>query len=1106
MDHRPSPLLVLTLCGLAAPHTFAQPAETPSKPAAAAPASPSGEPAAPAKVKPDVFKPLTARNLGPAIMSGRITDIAVNPARAREWYIAVASGGVWKTTDAGVTFSPIFDSYGSFSIGCVTLDPTNPSTVWVGTGENNSQRSVSWGDGVYVSRDAGRSFTNVGLKDSNHIGMIKVHPSEPNTVYVAAMGPLWSDGGDRGLYRTTDGGKTWEKILSVSEHTGISEVHLDPRDPSTMYAVAYQRRRHVWTLINGGRESAVYKSTDAGATWRKLEAGLPGGDKGRIGVCVSPANPDTLYAIVEAAEGAGGVYRSRDRGESWEKRSGYMATSPQYYHELIADPRNAERFYAVDTFMSYSDDGGATMKRLSIPDVHVDSHAIWIDPADTDHLIQGNDGGLYETFDRGHWRHFENLPVMQFYRVGLDNSWPFYSVYGGTQDNSTIGGPSRTTDRVGVTNEDWYVCVGGDGFEAAVDPEDPNIVYCESQDGELTRFDRRSGEGTNIRPRERSGDKPYVFNWDTPFVISPHNRNRLYMAGNFLFRSDDRGESWTRISEDLTRGIDRNQLKVMGEIQRPEVPGRHMSTSIFGNAVALSESPMAEGLIYVGTDDGLVHTTEDGGKTWRKAEGFPAVPDMTYVSDLETSRHKADRVFASFENHKMGDYKPYLLRSDDRGRTWKSITGNLPERGPVYTVAEDHVNPNLLFCGTEYGAYFTNDGGETWTKVGGMPTIAVRDVEIQRRDDDVAFASFGRGFYLLHDYSPMRLADAAMLERPAYVFPVKPALSYVPRTRLGNGSGRGWAGTDFYSAPNPPFGAVFTLHLKEDLKSLAEKRKEAQKKEDWKFPTLDESRAEDLEPAPRVVLTITDAEGKVVRRLEGPKSAGLHRVTWDLRLAETDPVSGDGDPDRAPWDEDHGGVAAPPGKYILRVSKLENGVTTELGEPTPFEVQDLAQGTLSAKGAARTEKFEFEMKVAELGRVVGGTSNYLSEQEERLGHLGAAIRSTPGLGAAEVKEQEDLRQKLLAIKRMYYGDSTAARRVEATSPSIPGRLGVAAESKSGTAPPTGTQRQQYEIARAELEKAQTEIRALETAIRALEDKVEKAGGPSTPGRLPELKK
>jgi photosystem II stability/assembly factor-like uncharacterized protein len=1088
--------------------TASQPAEAtkadPAKPEAAK-AETAAAKAEPAKIKPDLFQSLSVRNLGPAIMSGRVSDIAVNPAKHSEWYVAVASGGLWKTTNGGATFSPIFDGYGSFAIGCVTIDPSNDNTIWVGSGENNSQRSVSWGDGVYVSRDAGKSFTNVGLKDSNHIGMIKVHPSDPDTVYVAAMGPLWSDGGDRGLYRTIDGGKTWERILNVSDQTGISEIHIDPRDPDTMYATAYQRRRHVWTLINGGPESTIYKTTDGGATWKKAGSGLPGADKGRIGMCIS-ADPDTLYAIVEASEGSGGIFRSKDRGESWEKRSGYIATSPQYYHELVADPKNPDRFYSLDTFMHFTNDGGATMQRVSIPDVHVDSHALWINPNNTDHLIQGNDGGVYESFDRTNWRFFENLPIMQFYRVGIDNSWPFYYVYGGTQDNNTIGGPSRTTDRAGVTNSDWFNCVGGDGFEVVIHPEDPNLVFCEWQDGGLTRYDRKSGEGTDIRPREQPGDKPYVFNWDTPLVTSPHNKDRLYYAGNFLFRSDDKGDSWTRVSEDLTRGLDRNQLKVMGVIQKPEAPSKNLSTSIFGNAVSLTESPMVEGLIYVGTDDGLVQITEDGGKAWRKVDLFPGIPDMAYVSDLEGSRHGKDTVFASFENHKMGDYKPYILRSEDRGRTWKSIVGNLPERGPVYTVAEDHVNPKLLFAGTEFGAYFTIDGGENWSKIGGLPTIEIRDIEIQRRDDDLALASFGRGFYLLHDYSPMRTTDAAVFDRPAYFFPIKPALSYVQRARLGNGSGRGWSGSTFYNVPNPAYGATFTLHIKDGLKTLAETRKEAQKKEGWTYPTLEQSRAEDKEPAPRHVLTIKDATGKVVRRLEAPKSAGMHRLTWDLRYASMDPVSLGGGRALDPWESERGGVVAPPGTYNIQLSKVVSGVSTDLGEPASFEIQDLAVATLAAKGQARTEKFDFEMKVAELDRVVSGTANFVGAQESRIAHLGAAIKATATLGAAELKEHEDLRQRLVAIKTTLFGDATIARRVEATPPSISERVGVAQDSRGSSHPPTGTQRQQYDFALAEFQKAQADIKSLETSIKALEDKIEQAGGPATPGRMPDLRK
>ncbi|MEK6701131.1 MAG: glycosyl hydrolase, partial [Planctomycetota bacterium] len=1078
----------------------AKPAETPTAPVA--PPTP--------KVKPGAFAPLAARSIGPAITSGRIGDLAVNPNKTSEWYVAVSSGNLWKTSNAGNTFSPIFDSYGSFAIGCVTLDPSNPATVWVGTGENNSQRSVSRGDGVYVSRDSGKSFTNVGLKESAHVGMIRVDPRDSNVVYVAAMGPLWSDGGERGLYKTTDGGKTWERVLHISDMTGVNEVHMDPRNPDTLYATAYQRRRHVWTLVNGGPESALHKSDDAGKTWRKITSGLPGEDKGRLGLAISPANPDILYVILDAGAngaGKGGVYRSRDRGESWERRSGYGTSSPQYYNELFADPKDPDRVYAEDTFLQVSDDGGATFRRVPEADKHVDTHVVYIDPADTNHLIVGCDGGLYESFDKGAaWRHFPNLPVMQFYRVAVDNALPFYNVYGGTQDNNTIGGPSRTTDRAGITNEDWFTTTGGDGFETVVDPTDPNIVYSESQDGGLVRFDRKNGEEITIKPQEKPGDKAYVFNWDTPLLLSPHKSTRLYFAGNFLFRSDDRGDSWTRISEDLTRGIDRNTLKVMGVIQKPEAPSKHLSTSIYGNAVALAESPLVEGLLFVGTDDGLLHITGDAGKTWRKVSSFPNVPDMTYVSSVAASNHNKDTLFIGFDNHKMGDAKPYLLRSDDRGETWKSIAGNLPERDTVLAFVEDHVNPNLMFCGTEYGCYFTLDAGEVWTKLGGLPTIAVRDLEIQKRETDLVMATFGRGFYVLDDFTALRVATPEMFERKAVIFPVKPALAYIERSRLGATRGRGTGGASYWTAPNPPGGAVITYSLKEKVTSRQERRKEAQKKEDWTYPTVEEFRGEDREQDPRVILTIRDSAERVVRQLDVSRDAGVHRVSWDLRLPETDPASF-GRGERAPWDIETGGVMALPGKYSASLSQIVDGQQTELGASVEFEVVDLASGTLAAKGEARTAKFAFEQKASELSRAAQGASRLVGEISQNLSLLRKAIDATPALGAEAIAQHEALRLRVLDLSATLSGDPTPRKRSIAATPSINERVSYAlSTSREATAPPTGTQKEQYQFAAAEFEKALAELKSLTKDIRALEDVVEKAGGPWTPGRMPEWKK
>ena len=513
------------------------------------------------------FEGLRLREIGPAIASGRVGDLAVDPTDPKRYFVAVASGGVWLTTNAGTTWEPVFDGEGSYSIGCVTLDPNDPLVVWVGTGENNSQRSVGYGDGVYKSVDGGRTWKHMGLETSEHIGKIVVDPNDSDTVYVASQGPLWSAGGERGLYKTTDGGETWNLVLEISEHTGVSDLVLDPRDSQVLYASAYQRRRRVWTLINGGPESGLHKSTDGGETWTELTNGLPSGDIGRIGLAISPADPDVLYAIVEAAGEEGGFYRSRDRGGNWEKRSPYVSLSPQYYQEIYADPHDVNRVYSMDVWMMVTEDGGATFQQVGEAYKHVDNHALWIDPADTDHLLAGCDGGMYETFDRGAtWDFKANLPVTQFYKVAVDNAEPFYNVYGGTQDNFTLGGPSRTINQNGITNREWIVTLGGDGFQTRVDPEDPNIIYSQAQYGVLVRFDKRSGEQLDIQPQAAPGEDALRWNWDSPLIISPHHPHRLYFAAQRLFRSDDRGNRWTAVSDDLTRQLDRNRLEVMNEV------------------------------------------------------------------------------------------------------------------------------------------------------------------------------------------------------------------------------------------------------------------------------------------------------------------------------------------------------------------------------------------------------------------------------------------------------------------------------------------------------------------------------------------------------------
>ncbi|MCB0834784.1 MAG: glycosyl hydrolase, partial [Bacteroidetes bacterium] len=738
----------------------------------------------------------------------------------------------------------------------------------------------------------GKNWKNMGLKNSEHIGKIIVDPSNSNVVYVAAQGPLWGPGGDRGLYKTTDGGENWEQVLKISENTGVSDLVMDPRDHAVLYASSYQRRRHVWTLINGGPESAIHKSTDGGKTWAKLTEGLPSGDVGRIGLALAPSQPDMIYAIVEAAENKGGFFRSEDRGATWEKRSSYMSSSPQYYNEIICDPLDADRVYSLDTWMQISEDGGKTFSRLGNENRHVDDHALWINPQNTRHLIIGGDGGIYESYDRGKtYRFFSNLPVTQFYRITADQAEPFYNVYGGTQDNNSWGAPSRSTNAGGITNEDWYLVVGGDGYEAQVDPTDPNIVYGEYQYGGLVRYDRKSGEVLFIQPQPGKGEADR-WNWDTPIQISPHNNKRLYAAANRLYRSDDRGQSWEAISPDLTRQIDRNKLPVMGKVWSPEAVAKNASTSLYGNIVSFAESPLKADLLFVGTDDGLVQISEDGGKNWRKVDKFPAVPDVTYVSDVLPSLHNENVVYAAFDNHKNADFKPYLLKSSDKGKTWTSIRGNLPGNGPVYTVVEDHVNPNLLFCGTEYGLFFTVDGGKKWVALKGeFPTIAVRDLEIQKRENDLVVGTFGRGIYILDDYSPLRAVNEDQMKSDALLFPVKDALMYMPDYSRQKDD----AGTMLWRAKNPDFGATFTYYLKESIKTRKQKRKDAEKeaekaKKSIQYPSFEALTEEDREQAPYLIFTIEDMNGQVIRRLTAPATAGLQRITWDLRYPDVAPI------------------------------------------------------------------------------------------------------------------------------------------------------------------------------------------------------------------------
>jgi photosystem II stability/assembly factor-like uncharacterized protein len=1057
---------------------------------------------------PAVFSGMRFRLIGPAATSGRVIAFAVNPADRHHYYVAVASGGVWKTTNSGTTWTPVFDNEGAFSIGAIAMDPKNPATVWVGTGERNSQRSVGYGDGVYRSDDGGRSWRNVGLKTSEHIGRIAIDPRDSNVVFVAAQGPLWSGGGERGLYKTTDGGRTWKAVIPSTEHTGATDVVIDPSNPDIMYASTWQRRRHFYTLINGGPETAIYKSADGGNTWTRTRSGLPPGDLGRIGLSISPADTNVIYASVEASGNLSGIFRSSDRGATWE-RMGNRIAQGMYYGQIVADPKVVDRVYIPDVIMQVSDDGGRTQRAAGERLKHVDNHALWIDPNNNDYLLVGCDGGIYESFDRGqNWHFKENLPVTQFYDVTVDGQSPWYWVYGGTQDNNSLGGPAKTRNSAGILNQDWIVTNGGDGFQSRVDPTDPNIIYAESQNGGLVRFDKRTGERVSIAPMEGKGIESQRYNWDSPVIISPHSHTRLYFAGHKLFKSDNRGDDWTVISGDLSRGIDRNTLPVMGKIWGPDAIAKHQSTALYGNASALSESPKVPGLIYIGTDDGLIQITEDDGKNWRKVDKIPGMPEMSYVSRVLASQHDANTVYALFNNHQNGDFKPYIIKSTDRGRTWTQIKGNLPERGSLYAIAEDHVNPNLLFVGTEFSFFFTVDSGGKWIQMrGGLPTIAVRDIAIHKGENDLVLATFGRGIYVMDNYAPLRQITRATIDQASALFPVKDALMYVRSNTPIAGS----QGATFYTAQNPPYGAVFTYYLKQAPRTLRQQRQEAERdaerrRQPFKYPTIEELRRESEEEPPALIFTVTDADGAVVRRVAAPASAGVQRVVWDMRYAPPAiSAAQGGGPGGGGGEGGPGGGFGPqgplvmPGKYTVSMAMRVNGVVTAMPGSQSFNV--IVEGRENITEADRAALADFQKKVSTLQRAVIGANDAATAAKTRIGLLRRSAGEAPVENKVFIDQANRFDDEIDSLINALRG---GRENTDIPPPSIAQRVNnVAGTIRLSTVRPTQSQLANYQLASSEFAPVLARLRKLvETDLPAFERTLEAAGAPLTPGRLP----
>ncbi len=1047
-----------------------------------------------------IISGLKFRSIGPAMTSGRIADFAVNPNNYNEYYVAAACGHIWKTTNAGTTFKPVFDNYGSYSIGCLAIDPNNSNIVWAGTGENNHQRALGYGDGVYKTLDGGKTWKNMGLKKSYQIGMIAIDPRNPDIVYVAAEGSAWGPNKERGLYKTTDGGKNWEKIFFISENTGINNVVLHPENPDIVFITAEQRRRRVNTKIGGGPESAFYKSTDGGKTFRKITSGLPSTHIGGMGIAVSPVKPDVMYLIIEAAvdennENKGGFFRSVDRGESWEKMSSYSA-SGQYYNEIYCDPKDVDKVYSVDTYSKYTLDGGKTWKNISLKNRHVDDHAMWIDPSDTKHFLIGGDGGMYETFDEGKTFSFmSNLPVTQFYRLAVDNDHPFYNIYGGTQDNNTLGGPSRTYNSDGISNEDWYSVLGGDGFWAAVDPGNPDIVYAEYQYGNLYRIDKAGNEKQYIKPMPAKGEKTFKWNWNAPFIISKHSKTRLYIAANKVFMSNDRGNSWTTISDDLTAKIDRNQWPVMEHYWSYDAVVKDVSTSLYGTIVAMDESDVKENLLYIGTDDGIIQVTEDIA-TWRKTEKFPGIPQYTYVSDIKASNFDENVVFAAFDNRKRNDFKPYLLKSTDKGKTWKSIAANLPENGTVHCIEQDFINPDLLFAGTEFGFFFTIDGGKTWTQLkSGLPTIAVRDIEIQKRENDLVLATFGRGFYILDDFSPLREINDNLIEKTAHVFKIKDALMYIQKR------GKYGQGNDCFHAKNPEFGAVITYYLKETPKTKRQKRFEKEEKlfkEKKKIPQpgVNTIRSENIEDKPYILFTISNMENNVIKKIKAPAKKGINRINWDLKYSSVEAIDINKD--------NSSGFFAMPGKYKLKMELVYDTKDSLLADNIVFNTKLINNNNLPREEKSILEKYQEEL--AQTAVKINGTMKYAGELLNKIKYLKkAAIEvRTNNVGILEkiYKTEKSLDKQIFKL----HGTRPKAS-IEEVPPepaSISLRLDYLMRRQwSSFSVITKTEKDNLQIIKEEFPAILKEIKNINTKIKEIESEFEKLNGSWTPGRIPE---
>ena len=1049
---------------------------------------------------------LSFRSIGPAVTGGRIVDLAVNLKRTSEYYAASGHGSLWKTVNNGTTFTPAFEYQGSFSIGCVRMDPSNPNIVWVGTGESNNQSNVIYGDGIYRSEDGAKSWKNMGLQNAEHIGSIIIDPGNSNIVYAAAYGSLRNSGGDRGIYKTNDGGKTWRRILFVSENTGFFELHMDPRSSNNLYAVAHQRMRKGYTGVGGGDESAIYRSIDSGSTWQKIMKGLPSEAVGRIGMAISPANPDFIYALVQSKE-EGGIYRSTDRGASWAKQSGYNPAYPFYMQKLFADPRDENKVYSMDVLIQVSIDGGKTFKQLGEKFKHVDNHVLWIDPVDTKHLVSGNDGGVYESWDLGqNWDFKSRIPIAEIYKVNTDNALPFYNVYIGTQDNNSLGGPSRTINSSGITNADWVFTLGGDGFQTQADWKDANILYAQSQNGGLVRFDKKSGEALFIQPVNMI-DSGYRYDWDAPLLISGHDNKRLYFAANKLFRTNDQGSTWDIISPDLTRGVPQKMQRLMGKSWSID---ELASKGSLANITTIAESPLDENILFIGTGDGLIQFSSNGGQTWTKATSLPGITEFTRIHKIIASRYNKMVAYAACQAFIYGDYKPGLLKTIDGGKTWSTLNANLPVKGNTYSIAEDHVKPDLLFAGTQFGLYFSIDGGNEWIKFNqGLPVATVMDMDIQRRENDLVVSTFGRGVYILDDYSPLRLLTKETIQKTSQLFPVKDALMYVEANPFGF-RGKGFMGAGFFTASNPKQGAIFTYYIKDEVKTLKQKRRDAEKEkqkkgEDIDFPPYDLVKKEVEQEAPYLLFTIADDRGNIVRKIKTDVNKGINRLNWDMRYQAISPLTALPFDDSYAWNEPDKGYMVVPGTYKVSMQLINDGIFKELQSQVSFTCRPLNNSSLPA--ADRIELDAFNKKVAELTRAISGADEFRAEMAKKIPYFKQAVLESPAVPLALLDRIRAIQRKLEEMNIRLNGDGLRARYEGAAPVSLKGRVDIITGSLwSTTSAPTETYKASYNLAADKFGIILDALKVIADDIRQLDTEMEIYKVPFTPGRLPDWKK